>query len=229
MIRLPDVIQVGPFPLPVFPLLLMVGAYLWYSLSSRAAHRRGMDPGTVEEVVYRVLIGGVLGAKLPEVVRSPFSVLTSIRLLVAVPVGAAALMGLALGASFGLAYTMRGRCRQVPQTLDVIAAPLVLSLGLISLGIGDDRSVPMAIGMALAYTILRAIGNTAAFDGHEALAAVVLVSVVTVAADFLRPGPTLFGGLTSFQLVAGGLGIGAYALALFWGSRGWSGAWPPAR
>lgn len=218
MPRLPDVLQIGPFSAPTWPLAVLVGFFAWYSLSVRWAPRWGVDHGFVEDLLNRVLIGGLVGAKLVEVVRSPASFLASPRLLVSMPVGPLPLLGAVLGAAAWVFPLARRHWRTIPTALDALAAPFAAGLGVASLGVGDERSVLLAVGFLLTGGAVAALRGRAEFPGHLALGTCVLGSLVVVAADFVRPAPTLVGGVSVLQLAAGAVGLAAYGLAL-WMSR----------
>ncbi len=211
---IPDVIEIGPFPLPTFPLALLAGLYLWHALAIRQAAAWNLNRELVEEVLYRVMIGGVVGAKLVEVLRSPASFVSSPRLLVSVPTGTLPLLGALTGAVLWGAVALRRRWRMTPRVLDALTAPLLFSLGVMSAGSGGARALPMAAGFVLAGAALGGLRRQAAFDGHTALGGIVFGSLVVVASDFLRPSPILFGGLSALQVAAAFLGAGAYMAAV---------------
>lgn len=214
MPKLPDVFQIGPFSLPTYPLGLMAGFYVWFSLASRLAGRRGVDRRLVEELVYRLAVGGFLGAKLMEVVRSPASFLASPRLLVSVPAGALPLFGALLGGILWTIPLLRGRWGQLPRVLDAISVPMAIGLGIASLGRADDWSFPLAGAFVFVAVALEGLRRQAAFEGHTALAGVILGCLALVAADFFRPVPSLVAGISLFQLVAALVGATAYGIAL---------------
>ncbi len=214
MLKLPDVIQIGPFPVPTFPVALLAGFYAWHALSERSAGRCGLEKGWVGDLLYRLFIGALVGAKLFEVIRSPASFVASPRLLVSVPVGPLAVLGALLGAAAWMALAVNGRWRQLPRVADAVAAPLAVGLTIVASGSGDERSLPLAIGFLLVAGALMFLQRQGAFNGHTALAAVVLGSVVVVASDFFRPASALAGGLNPVQLVSAAIGGATYALAL---------------
>lgn len=214
MIKLPDVIQLGPFPLPVFAVALLLSGYVWHSLAGRLAGRWGIDQALAEEFVYRFLVGALVGAKLAEVVRSPASFLASPRLLVSVPTGTLPVLAAVAGGALWACWPLRGRQRELPGLLDATAIPLTVGLAVASLGSGTEWSLPLTVGFMLEALALWSLRSQTQFPGQTALAAVVLGSLVFVASDFFRSVPTVTVGISQFQITAASVGFGAYALAL---------------
>lgn len=214
MPRLPDVIPVGPFPLPTLPLALLLGAYLFLYLAGRWAKGWGLDRAWVDQVAYRALVGAAVGAKLAEVLRSPASFVASPRLLVSVPLGSLPLAAALLGAVLWAAPALRRHRSQWPRVLDAMAIPFGLGLSVAALGSGQAHSLLLAVALLLATGALAILRPQAAFHGHTALGAMVLGSLALVTADLFRPAPTLTGGLTTMQLWTAAVGLAAYLVAL---------------
>lgn len=233
---LPDAIRLGPLALPTAPLLTVAGTLLAYTLAVRIAERAAgprdpfasrpadesagiarrapvADPALVDSLFTRVAVGLLLGAKLADVLRSPLSFVHSPRLLVSWPGGPTAGAGAVIGALVLAGPVLARRWRDLPAALDVAAAPLLLGLAVIALGLPDPRAVPLAAGLALAAVVLVFARLRAAFPGHAALGAVVLAGLAAVTADFFRPGADLPGGISRFQVVAAAAAVLAYVAA----------------
>ena len=108
--------------------------------------------------------------------RSPGSILSSPRLLISLPVGPAAAVSALVGGVAGLAWHVRGSRKQLPQLLDALSLPGLVALAVVSLGVRDVRSLPLAIAFALAAGLLGFLDRRAEFDGHRFLAAVAVAA-----------------------------------------------------
>lgn len=237
---LPDAIRLGPLALPTGPLLTVAGTLLAYTLAVKIAEGAAgsrprpaagpaeepageraengarepvADPALVDSLFTRVAVGLLLGAKLADVLHSPLSFAHNPRLLVAWPGGPTAGAGALIGALLLAGPVLARRWRELPAALDVSAAPLLLGLAVMALGLGDPRALPLAAGLALAAVILVFARPLAAFRGHAALGAVVLAGLAAVTADFFRPGADLPGGISRFQVVAAAAAVLAYVAA----------------
>lgn len=160
-------------------------------------------------------MGGLVGAKLAEVARSPASFLASPRLLASVPTGTLPVLGALAGGTLWACWLLGGRWRELPGLLEAITISLTVGLAVVSLGSGTEWSFPLAVGFTLMAVALWSLRHQAEFPGQPSLAAVVLGSLVFVASDFFRSGLTLAAGISPFQITAAGIGIGAYAVALW--------------
>jgi len=67
----PIAIQVGPFAIRWYGLLIVTGAALAAFVSTREAKRRGENPDHVWDILVWALIGGIIGARLYHVVSRP--------------------------------------------------------------------------------------------------------------------------------------------------------------
>lgn len=237
---LPDAIRLGPLALPTGPLLTVAGTLLAYTLAVKIAEgaarsqarpaagpveepagdRSGNgarapvpDPALVDSLFTRAAVGLLLGAKLADILHSPLSFVHSPRLLVAWPGGPTAGAGAVMGALLLAGPVAARRWRELPAVFDVAAAPLLLGLAVMALGLPDARALPLAAGLILAAVILTLARALAAFPGHTALGAVVLAGLAAVTADFFRPGADLPGGLSRFQVVAAAAAVLAYVAA----------------
>lgn len=65
------VLQVGPLAIQLSGLLLLVGLWLGLSLTERYAPQRGVSPNNLYNLVFIVLVAGVIGARLGYVFRYP--------------------------------------------------------------------------------------------------------------------------------------------------------------
>lgn len=133
------VIQLGPFSLPAPGLFLLLGVWVGLTIAERLAPRFRANPNQLYNLVFTVLIAGVIGARLSYVVqhldafiKSPLS-LFSLNPGLLDPWG-----GAAVGLIAGLIYIQR---KQIPlwPTLDALTpflAVMWIALGLSNLASG---------------------------------------------------------------------------------------------
>lgn len=193
---MPDAFRLGPLTLPLAPLALLLGGYLFYWLAG----------GEQERVTGRLIGGALLGAKLIEVLRSPLSFVGSPRLLIALPVGSWALLGALVGAVLWTAPLFWGRWRQLLPVADALTVPLLVGLAVASVG----GALPLAAGFGLAAGLAAYLRRLARAPGQMALAGVVLGATAFVVADFFRPAVSLYGGISPAQGIAAILALLGY-------------------
>lgn len=85
MYRLPDVIQVGPFPLNASLLTLILGGALFHWWLVRKAARAGQDAGLVGDISGSAMLYALMGAKGLELLFGFSSYLAAPALLIAFP------------------------------------------------------------------------------------------------------------------------------------------------
>lgn len=215
MWKLPDALQLGPLPVPTAGLVLLLGCYVWYALAGRLARRWDLDPALVEDFLYRLLIGGLIGAKLLEVARSPGLVLANPISVLTFPRGSGALLGAVLGGGlWALPILLRHR-RNLHRLLDGLAVPLSVGLAVMGVGLPDGRAIPVAIGFAAVALALWFLRDRTRFPGHLTLGFLVHGALVVVSADFFRYVPVVTAGLSTLQLWAAAVAAAAYGAALW--------------
>lgn len=214
MYKLPDVIQVGPFPLTTALLMFVLGLYLFYWWTSRRATGAGLDGELVSETLSAVILYALAGAKLGEVITAPTTYLSNPGILLLVPQGWPAWLGGAAGAALSVLW-FRRRHPLPPLALlaDVAAPPAVAAAGVVLMGRpGPYALIEGALVLAATSLILFAARHVR-FRGHLALTAVVVTCGLIVLIDFLTPGPTRFLGFSVNQLAATLVAGGALLLA----------------
>jgi len=64
-------LQVGPFAIPVSPMIILIGLWVGLSLAERNAPKYGINANTLYNLVFIALVAGVLGARLTFIGRYP--------------------------------------------------------------------------------------------------------------------------------------------------------------
>lgn len=64
-------LQVGPFAIPVSPMIILIGLWVGLSLAERNAPRYGINASDLYNLVFISLIAGVIGARLAYIARYP--------------------------------------------------------------------------------------------------------------------------------------------------------------
>ncbi len=205
---LPDVIQLGPFPLATVALTGLVGGALAYLLAGRMGGPAAVA-AAASDLVLNLLLGGLIGAKMVYVALDPAAYVTNPALLLTFPYGPLALPGGAIGALAAVIITLRSRPDRLA-VLDQAAVPLALGLAVAVAGWkapGSWAFAPLLLAAALAAA---ALARSARSPGHRAAAAVTLVACGLVVADIARPDPGLAAGVSGLQLIAALAGTAAW-------------------
>jgi len=234
------VIQIGPLALYAPALMLLAGAWAGAWLAEKEAARIGLPAERVSTLVLVGLIGGLIGARLGDVARSPSAYLADpLALLSPSPATLDPLTGLLVGAAAALAYLWR-RGLPLRPTLDALApglAALLVGVGLAHLASGDAFGAPATLPWSIylwdeyrhpsqVYEIAAALGVLAAwwsvrtrrpFDGFSFLLVAALAAAARVFLEAFRGDSYLLpGGLRAAQVV----GLLVLALCLV-GSERW--------
>lgn len=206
---LPDVIQIGSFPLDTTALTGLIGGLVAYLLAGWLARRAGAEPGGPQDVVLDLALGGIVAAKLVDLVLDPGGLLANPGTLLLFPHGPYVLP---IGAVGGLLLVLWGLRRRSDRLaiLDQAAAPLVLGLAVALAGWKAPGTWAFTPLMLVAGLITLATLRSATAPGHRMGYAVILASCALVLADLLRPGVGGFGGISPLQLTAAILGTGAW-------------------
>lgn len=145
-------LELGPFSLPVSPLVLLVG--LW--LAFLAAERTGPGYGTRPEQVYGLgglaLAAGVVGARFAYVARYRDSYLADPAALIALDGNTLDVRVGVLAASVAGLLAMRWQRLPLRRTLDSLApglALLAVALGVAHLASGDAFGAPTTVPWAV--------------------------------------------------------------------------------
>jgi phosphatidylglycerol---prolipoprotein diacylglyceryl transferase len=148
------ILQVGPVGIQIPGLVLIAGLWLGLSLAERHAHRYGIKPALLNNLVFIALIAGVIGARFAYVASYPeaFSAnppsVFSLNPGLLDPIG-----GIAAGLISALIYGQRKKIPARP-ALDAITpllAVMLVAFGLTNLasgnGFGAPTSVPWGIDL----------------------------------------------------------------------------------
>ncbi len=199
---LPDVVQLGSFPLSMLALTGIVGGLLAYYLARWSAGRSGADRQAAGDVVLNLFVGGVLAAKLFYLVTDLPGHFANPAMLILFPYGPAALPAGALGGAAAVAWGLRRR-PDWRAVLNAAAAPLALGLAVAAAGWKAPGT--WAFPPLLAAAGLAGLGRTAP-------QAVLLACGALVLADLARPASAaLFSGISLLQLAAAAAGTAAWA------------------
>ncbi len=209
---LPDVLLLGQFPLAVGALTGLVGGFFAFWLAGLAAQRAGTDVEAAKDLVFNLLAGGFLGAKLFYLAMDPAGHIVNPVSLVLFPYGPLAMPAGIAGGVIAAAWGLRRHPDRIG-IVDTVAIPLVLGLSVALLGWKQPGSWAMAPSLVAAAVLawvtvpkpsLRGGGQTA----HTA----VLAGLAVVLADLARPVSGLGGGVTTLQLGAAIMATAAW----FW-------------
>ena len=114
------IIQIGPLSLPAPGLILLAGIWIGLSVAERLAPRFGANPNQLYNLVFTVLIAGLLGARLGYVMQNLSAFIQSPSSIFALNPGLLdPLGGMAVGFITGIVYVNR---KQIPvwPTLDAL-------------------------------------------------------------------------------------------------------------
>lgn len=138
-------LQLGPFAIPVSPMIILVGLWVGLSLAERNAPRYGVNANALYNLVFIALVAGVLGARLTFIARypsifagSPISAISTNPELLD-PLG-----GIAVGLIVALIYGQRKQIAFRP-FLDAITPGLALigvAIGFSHLASGSAFGMP---------------------------------------------------------------------------------------
>ena len=142
------IIQVGPLALQVPGVVLLVGMWLGLLLSERRARRIGDNPADLYNLVFIVLIAGVIGARLSYAITYPNAFSGNLINLVSLNPGlldpfAGALIGIAAAVIY-----MYRRSLPAWQTLDNLTplfAVMAIAIGLSHLASGNAFGSPTVV------------------------------------------------------------------------------------
>lgn len=141
---MPTGIQVGPFFIRFYGIILMLAAVAAAIMAERLARRKGMDSEIVWDGLIWVLIGGILGARLWHVLTPPPSMveqgITTIYYLthpldaLAIWRGGLGIPGAVIGGGIALYLFTRKRGENFGEWADVVAPGLALAQAIGRLG-----------------------------------------------------------------------------------------------
>ena len=139
------VLQVGPLSLQTPGLVLLVSLWLGISLAEKHAHRHGISPKHLWDLVFTALVAGALGARLVYVLRYPQAFVASPMSLLSVNPGLFdPLGGIAAGFLASLAYAQQKKLPGWPalDTLTPLLAVFMVGLNLSNFASGAAFGAP---------------------------------------------------------------------------------------
>lgn len=155
----PVLVQLGPFPLRWYSLLIGVAIAVGLALSAREARRKGLAPDLIPALAFWAIGGGIAGARALHVVdrfddyrRNPAAILNIAQ-------GGLAIFGAVLGGALATWLFARRRGVSFAVLADTVAPGLVLAQALGRLGCvvnGDAWGAPTGVPWAIVYTNPRA-------------------------------------------------------------------------
>ncbi|HEY3366528.1 MAG TPA: prolipoprotein diacylglyceryl transferase family protein [Symbiobacteriaceae bacterium] len=200
---LPDVIQLGSFPIDIRTLMGLLGLVLAYLVAGLLPG--GLSPAGAREgaqdLVLDLAIGGILGAKLLDVALNPAGYLANPLALLVFPFGPLALPAGLVGGAVAVARSLWRRPDRLA-VLDATAVPLALGLALDALGFRGPGAGAFASLLGVAALAALTTVRLVLPPGHRAAFTTVLVACALALADIARPGVSLVGGVSGLQLAA---------------------------
>jgi len=148
------VVNIGPLALQTPGLILLIGLWIGLSLAEKFSAKRGMPPNLLYNLVFVVLVAGIIGARLAYLFRFPEAFARSPSSLFSLnpglldPIG-----GLAVGSICGAIYAQHKKLTfwQVMDALTPMLAVMAIALGLSHLAsgaaFGATTQVPWAIDL----------------------------------------------------------------------------------
>jgi prolipoprotein diacylglyceryl transferase len=133
------VLNIGPLALQTPGLVILLGIWLGLSLAEKYSAKRGIPPNQLYNLVFVVLVAGVIGARLAYLFRYPEAFASSPLSLISVNPGLLDPSGgLAVGLISGLIYAQRRKMAlwQALDALTPLLAVMAIALGLSHLASG---------------------------------------------------------------------------------------------
>jgi prolipoprotein diacylglyceryltransferase len=133
------VLNIGPLALQTPGLVILIGLWLGLSLAEKFSAKRGIPPSQLYNLVFVVLVAGVIGARLAYLIRYPEAFASSPLSLISLNPGLLdPLGGLAVGVISGLIYAQRRKIALWPalDALTPLLAVMTIALGISHLASG---------------------------------------------------------------------------------------------
>lgn len=224
----PVICHIGSFPVYAYGLFLAIGVFVSAWLLASEAKRIGVDQETVYDLVFWVVLWGIIGARF-------FYVFLNLSYFIQNPLEIVMLQkgGLAWQGSFigGLAcgiVFLRRKHIPVWKFLDVTAPYIALGHAIGRIGcllngccygkaaswglffpVWGERLIPtqifMSLGQIIIFLLLRAFSSKAKFKGQVFVWYLILSSVERFSVEFFRADHELYAGLSVFQYVCIGI------------------------
>jgi phosphatidylglycerol:prolipoprotein diacylglycerol transferase len=227
------VLQLGPLALQLPGLLTLLGVWVGINLIEREAPRRRLPAGTLSNMVFFSLLGGITGARLGYALRFlQVYAKDPLGLISLNPNTLAPFEGVVAGLIVALIYGQRRRLPLFP-TLDAMTpglASIAIFLGLANISSGDafgaPTMVPWAIDLwgasrhpsqiyetiaaALIFMVVQRLKSRSPFPGFIFTLWILLTSIDRLFLEAFRGDSVLiFDGLRSAQVVSLALVVAA--------------------
>ncbi len=228
----PVICHIGPVPVYSYGLMLALGVFVSSHLLARDARRIGIAPDVIYDLVFWVVICGIIGARLFYVLLNPDIFFgTPLEILMLQKGGLAWQGSFAGGMLAGVVFIRRHKLPLWP-LLDAVAPYIALGSAIGRIGcllngccygkpaawglyfpVWEARLVPtqafMSLGQLAIFIILRWFQTKKTGPGRVFVAYLLLSSVERFVIEFFRADHVLYGGLSIFQYVCVGIFIAA--------------------
>lgn len=157
----PVLVQLGPFQLRSYGVVVALSFFLGLWLAVREARRKGVDPALVQDFAFYALIGGIVGARLYFVAFSePAYYLSKPWEILAVWHGGLGIIGAVAGGFVVALWYCSKKAISVLRFADTLAPGAILgqTLGILACLLnGDSYGKPSNVAWAITYTDPRAM------------------------------------------------------------------------
>jgi phosphatidylglycerol:prolipoprotein diacylglycerol transferase len=157
----PVLIQLGPFELRSYGVVVALSFLLGLWLSTREAKRKGLDPALIQDFAFYALLGGIVGARLYFVAFSdPLYYLGKPWEILAVWHGGLGIIGAVAGGFLVAVWYCRKKNLSIWRFADTLAPGAILGQAagvLACLLNGDSYGKPSSLAWAITYTDPRAM------------------------------------------------------------------------
>jgi phosphatidylglycerol:prolipoprotein diacylglycerol transferase len=142
------IIQVGPAALQVPGLVLLSGLWIGLTLAERRVHRRSKDPGYLYNLIFIVIIAGVIGARLSYAATYPNAFASNPRSLISLNPGLLDPLAGALVAAMAAAIYLFRKNLPLWSTLDdltILFAVMGVAFGISHFASGSAFGIPTEV------------------------------------------------------------------------------------
>jgi prolipoprotein diacylglyceryltransferase len=146
------ILQIGPLALQLPGLVMLAGLWVGLSMAERDAHRSGVNPNVLYNLVFISLVIGIVGARLFFILRYPAAFIASPLSVFSLNPGLLDIWGgFAAGFISALIYGQRSGLNfwTVLDALTPVLAVLAISLGLAHLASGSAFGAPTGLPWAV--------------------------------------------------------------------------------
>ena len=220
----PIIAHFGPFPVHSYGLMLAVAVMVSSFLLARDAARIGIAREVIYDLVFWVVLSGILGARIFYVILSWDSFASQPLEILMIYKGGLAWQGSFIGGLAGGLIFIRRHGLPLWPLLDLVAPYIALGQSIGRIGcllngccygkpaawglyfpVWEERLIPtqifMSLGQLLIFGILRGLQGKPGANGRIFVAYLLLSSVERFGIEFLRADHDLYWGLSIFQYV----------------------------